>query len=54
MSKWTIAGIVTASVAALTGSFFVGRYTGRYTGYNKAIAELGQAPAAPQKVAANA
>lgn len=50
MSKWTIAGIVTASVAALTGSFFVGRYTG----YNKAVAELGQAPAAPQKVAANA
>lgn len=50
MSKLAIAGIVTASVAALTSSFFVGRYTG----YNKAVKELGAAPAAPQKVAANA
>lgn len=50
MSKLAIAGIVTASVAALAASFGIGRYTG----YNKAIAELDQAPAAPQKVAANA
>lgn len=50
MSKLAVAGVVTASLVALAASFGIGRYTG----YNKAVKELGAAPAAPQKVAANA
>ena len=49
-SKLVIAGASIAGLAALAVSFVVGHRTG----YNKAVKELGQTPAAPQKVAANA
>lgn len=41
MSKLAIAGVVTASLAALTGSFFLGRNSG----YKKAMSEQQKAEA---------
>lgn len=29
MSKWTIAGLSAGAITLLTGSFFIGRYTGK-------------------------
>ncbi len=50
MSRWTIAGIVAAASSALAASFAVGRYTG----YNKGVADAISGAAPQQKVAANA